>query len=376
MGFFSKKGNESVALISIDSSSVGGALVHLPSAAAPVIYYSARNIIEPKPHESPEEAMFRTLHSVAQELVVKGAPILRKETGSGHSDRIVVSIGSPWQKTNIVTETLSEKTPFVFSPALLRQVVRRSGEIEKGYVESAKKVIATILNGYDVPEPVGKKISRADIIMLSSQLQKSVVMEVEKTLRKTYHTHQVQVTAFAPVSYEVFRKLYPHERDFLVLQVSEESTDLVFIKRGVLANVGSEPYGIGTLLRDVQTATELTPADDPLKIVNSERNEKYGVQVDEARTAWIAQLRGWLETFANKNALPRTLFLLSDQSCREYLKRLLDDQSLRTLWLTDDPLHIVTVQPSQFSKFVVSKTPEELDVFMAMLALFSTIPKG
>jgi hypothetical protein len=341
MGLFGTKVKlASVALIDIDSSSVGGALAHLSSNDAPVVYFTIRQTIEAREHEEISEAMLRTLAELSDKLVTLGAPILRQETGSGHIDRIFVSVGAPWQKTKIRIEAISETKPFVFTQAILAEVIKKGEEIPAGYTKSDEAVVATLLNGYETEKPFGKKATRADIIILSSLLDQKVAKEIEKTLRATYHTHALTLTIFASVSYAAFRDIYPHEKNFLLLQVAGEATDIAFVKRGFLVDVASIPHGLNDL---------------------REENEKE----------WLSYIEASFQDASVRHALPRTLFLLADESARDYLKRLLDSSSMRSLWLTDDPLRVISVVPAHFAQFVKSRGNAEGDVFLALLALFS-----
>jgi hypothetical protein len=389
MGLFGTKAKHaSVVLIDIDSSSVGGALAHLATGEPPITYFTVRQQIEAKEHEDTSEAMLRTLTELANRLVTSGAPILRQETGSGHIDRIFVSVGAPWQKTKIRIEAISETKPFVFTQAILAEITKKGEEIPVGYIKSDESVVATLLNGYETAKPFGKRATRADMIILSSLLDEKVAKEIEKSLRKTYHTHALTLTTFASVSYAAFRDIYPHEKDFLLLQVSGEATDIAFVKRGFLVDVASIPHGINDLVRGSvseggekqeplvdlglarQANRESVLASTP-PLIDPNRNARFSARIEGAEKEWLQFIETSLQDASARHALPRTLFLLADENAREYLKRLLNSSSMRSLWLTDDPLRVISVVPAHFAQFVKSRGNAEGDVFLALLALFS-----
>jgi hypothetical protein len=373
MALFSKKEIISFALVDINSTSVGVALAHVSAGSPPLLYYTERTTIESKEHETSEEAMLRTLHTAAEQLVTKGGPMLRQETGSGHIDRIVVSVGSPWQKTTVRIETLEDKKPFIFTKALMADVTHRGEELPEGYTKSSETVVATLLNGYETPVPFNKKASRADLVILSSLLDTNVSKDVESLLRKTYHTHALTLTGFAPVAYSSFRNLYPHEKDFLVIEVSEEATDIAFVKHGLLMNVATVDHGINDLIRDVQEgAKKITPtAEGGSSLMDPVRNASFAQQAAAASKIWLDKLSVVFREFAVRSALPRTLFLLAGPEARDYLRNTLASQELRALWLTDDPLRVITVVPAHFANFVKNRGTAEGDVFLSLLALFS-----
>ncbi len=97
-------------------------------------------------------------------------------------------------------ETLQAVRPFTFTKKLLNDTVEKSAHVPEDRIDSGEAVIATILNGYEIPNPFGKQVKRVELVILSSTLLKSVTESVEKTLRKAFHTHEVSFTGFAPVS--------------------------------------------------------------------------------------------------------------------------------------------------------------------------------
>lgn len=380
---FNSKSRSSVVLIDIGSSSVGGAYAHYEDGKPVAMYYSVRQDIEQRTTESANEdigtAMLRTLEAVCTELIEKGAPTLRRETGSGHAASVVVSVAAPWQETKVRTETIAPGKSFVFTRSLLSEVVSSHEQIPEGRVRSGESVIATILNGYEIRNPIGMRAKRAEVVILSSTLDSQITKEIQKRVRHFYHTHNITFAAFAPIAYAVMRELYPHEKDFLVLDVSGEGTDLAFVKNGLLVDVATTPHGTNALLTATRTAERMTVEEEaraaratfvPPNYVNPDRNARFASRVEAAKEEWLLDLTGLLKQFAESHPLPRTLFLLADDGARDYLRRALDSQTLHSLWLSDEPLSIIPVLQEQFSSRVKAVAEAEGDIFLAILALY------
>lgn len=45
---------------------------------------------------------------------------------------------------------------------------------------------------------------------------------------------------------------------------------------------------------------------------------------------------------------------------------------MRSLWLTEDPLRVISVVPSHFAQFIKVRGEAEGDIFLMLLAIFST----
>lgn len=374
---FGKKERSTIILIDIGSASVGGAYAHF-TKGHPTIYYTARVPIQRRKDETVDDGMLRALTEVTDLLVREGAPAVHREVGSAHADGILISIASPWQETKVRTETLQSVRPFLFTKTLLADTVAKSAQVAEDRIDSGQSVIATILNGYEIPNPFGKHVKRVELVILSSTILKSATEAIEAVLRKAFHTHTMTFTGFAPASYQVFRDLYPHERDYLLLDISGEGSDLAFVQRGLLLDVGSIPHGTHALLSLGHAATDEAIQHKESELdrglgasyLDPSRNARFGARVQAAEAEWMSGLSNLLKDFATRHALPRTLFLLADDDVRGFLMRTLDTEVLHTLWLSDEPLRIVPVTPAQFAPYVRIHGAATGDIFLSLLALF------
>lgn len=362
--FFSGKKRTSIVLVDADSGSVGGAYAHFIEGKPPRVYFTARLPIDTAGDRPTSEDMLRTLKELTETLVSAGAPILQRETGSGHVDSIVVSIGSPWQKTIVSVETIEEKDEreFIFTKKMIDDLQKRT--LEKGRVSTGDVVIATLLNGYETAHPFGKRAKRADLITLSSTVDEDVLRKVEATLRSAYHTHAIEYTTFASLSYAVLRDMYPHEKNFLVIDFSGDATDLAFVKGSLLVDVSSVPFGTHKFSEAIRGTHR------GAGVIDLTRNQAFGERVQNLETEWTKLLVEAFKEFSKRHALPRTVFLIASQEARDFAKRLLDTPALHALWLSDEPLRILPVLPSQFSSFIETRGSASGDVTLAMLALY------
>ncbi len=376
---FKKKETFSRVLLTIDSSHVSGAYVRYQEKKLPAIIFAVSHPIRPRAEEEAASAMLRAVDTVGSDLIEKGAPALRRETGSGRVDDVLISVAGPWQETRVRSETVQPGAPFTFTRKMLGEVLAGNTGLPPNRISFGDTVIATILNGYPTAKPLGKTAKRAEIVILSSTLDRAMTDQVRARMRKLYHTHTISFTAFAPVTYRVLRDLYPHEKDFLMLTVASEGTGITFVKGGLLVDVGMLPLGISSLLSATRDAERLTVEEEnglasslgnQPGYVNPDRNARFSVRADAARDEWLKGLADLLKGFAERHALPRTLFVLADPAARSYLSRALDSSILHALWLSDEPLSIITLQPSQFSSQIAVRTDADTDTPILMLALY------
>jgi predicted RNA methylase len=365
MGFFNKKERGAV-LIDIGSSSVGGAFMYEKQGEPPVLCYTIRQDVERRDDEEIGEATTRTLSNVCDMLVSEGAACLYREAGNAHIDMVLASVSAPWQETKVSTVSIHEEVPFVFSRALMQKAVSATPpSVDR--VVSDTSVIATALNGYITEQPWGKRAERADLTVLTSTLDKAIMRGITTTLRKAFHAHRIEITAFAPVAYAVLSNLYPLQKEFVLIDVSGTATDALLVKNGIIAGVHSIPSGVHDLLVAARGAAKNTGNSI---VIDPARNAGFGPKVAEAESVWLSGIKKMLTEFASEHPLPRSVFLLADEGTRDFLKRLLDTSTLRTLWLSDEPLSVIPLAPEHTASVVRARGLAEGDIFLSMLAIY------
>lgn len=340
MAWFSfRKRSRTVVVIDIGSGSVGGAYAHYIEGETPILYYTVRIPVEPRGGEGIEAATRSALKHVERRLVEEGAPTLRRETGTGSADTVLAAIAAPWQEFQVVSRSIARPNPFIFTKHTLDELLREIPDPESGRVLAGTDVLATILNGYETANPIGRRTRKADVVMLASTLDMRIADAVRTSLQTAFHTHGLHIGAFLPAAYAVFKDLYPLQREFLMLDVSGAATDVALVRQGLFA--GSETFYEGTL------------------------------SLGSGAGAWQAGLTKALGALKETQPLPRTLFLFSDDEHRERLKQLLEETSLQSLWLPGEGVSVVPVLPGQLAAHVKTRGLAEADVFLATLALYA-----
>ena len=359
MGFFTKKA-QGVVLIDIGSASVGGAYLCVRENQPPLLCYTARIPVSIREKETVTEAMLRALDTLCKQLITEGAPALYREAGDAHIEMVLATVAAPWQETIVRTVTLEERYKFVFTRHLMERAVRANAPIT-GRTITDTSIISTKLNGYETDNPWNKHTDRADLTVLTSTIDTDVVASITKTLRASFHSHHLEIAAFAPIAYSVVANLYPLQKDFVVIDVSGTATDVLLVRHGVIASVRSLSLGVA----------HLSPPEPRSMDTLSTRMTKHATDARElAEGRWLLELRRVLAESATENPLPSTIFLLADEDSRTYLKELIDTSTLRSLWLSSDPLALIPLAPEHTSSVVRVRGLAEGDVFLSMLALF------
>lgn len=376
--FFGGTQTEVVVLIDISSDSVGGAYVALQKGMSPVLQYTVRVLIPPS-RELTLKKMEAALEDLLKDLITRGAPATRDAIGNARIGRIIVSVAPPWQETNIRTEHLEEKDSreFVFTHGKMQEAMHRSAQEIEGRIRTEEVAVAIMLNGYETPEPFGKHVKHADLVILSSHIESETEKRIRTLVSGAFHTHDVRLTSFVSSTHAVLRDVFPHEHDFLMLAISGEAADLVLIKQNVPRDIVSLPVRMSALA-EAKRADGIVgaPIHDKVLDLTETSSKAAPKRIQNAKDRWLAGITEGLQSVHKRSPLPQTIFLIADKAYRDFAKDLLDSPSLRSLWLSDRPLSILAVQPSHLEPFIRAQGDAQVDLFLSTLALYAQKIEG
>jgi hypothetical protein len=360
--FLGKQRARNIAVVDLSSTSAAAAYATYSGIAPPQIIFSAREPAEA--YGSGAAGSLRALDAVAREMTSKGAPLLRKVTGTGSVEEVILLLGDPWQKTSLSIKIVEKDKPFIFTKSLLTEAVP-SG--------SRATIVSTVLNGYDSPEPVGKKVKRAEIAVLSSTTDGEVERLAKRAIRTFTGAAPLSLLSFPEAATAVLKGFFPHERDFLALRIGNETTEIAFVRDGYPAGVETAATGAGAFSSAAGHAG--VSSAGVAGIIDREKSGRLETHMQGAEQAWVTAMHDAFLKVAAEGALPRTLFLFADEEVLPLFKRLLDAPDLHTLWLSDEPLSVIPMQRGSLSASM-RKADDQLedDVVLDVLCLTARTP--
>ena len=331
--FRDKKKSESVVLVDIGTDSIAGACVRYAGTELPAILYTRRLPVEAREDEPREKAVIRALRILTDTLIREGAPILVRTTGTGRIDAILASINGPWQTSSVRIEQFEQETPFIFTKSLVTKALERNTAPSSEKFLADESTVGTILNGYETHNPYGKKAHRASVIILTSLIDKLVAEGIRMALESAYHSKHILSIAGNSLRYQAMQKVFPHERNALILDAMGHSTSLALVRNGLLVSI-----------------IEIPGAD--------------------TTDAWIESMGRELAELAKNYPLPRTIFLLARETEISSLRQTIDAAHLGKLWLSDNPPKIVSVLGNHMGGLVRHADAVSLDLSIILMAIY------
>lgn len=307
LGFFDKKGSETMLFIDIGAASVAGAAAIRSRGEAWSFAYTKRVPIEEHPGEPIEGALTRALETVADALVSEGAPAIARAGGNPRARAMMISLDAPWQETQLRTEKIERRDAFTVTRQMLSQTLKKSLPEVAGKTPVDESVIGTIINGYETRDPFGKRGRRVSFILLTSYIATDTAERIVRTLRKRFPHAHLTTIAGPSMRYRALAAVFPHEHDALIIDATAPSVSIALVRRGLLMAV-----------------SETGPAE-----------------VESA--AWMSGIESALAKLASAYPLPRTVLLLARETEVAHVRETLDSPNLGKAWLVDSPPKIISV---------------------------------
>ena len=266
MGIFShnkdKEKGKLVLVFDIGSSSVGGALFWKEKSGIPKIVLAFREPIALDKNIDVNQFLSLTIKSL--EIVVNKIYM----TGMGAPKMIFCVLSSPWHVSQTRIIKLKKNVPFVFTSkladALLQKELFLFEAEEENFVEymhagnSVRSIelknIQMRLNGYETLKPLDQKIEELEMTVFISISPDQVLKKIEETIMQHFHSSDIKFSSFVMTSFAVVRDLYINQENFLLIDVGGEVTDIFMIKKNILHESISFPFGLNFIIREVASA--------------------------------------------------------------------------------------------------------------------------
>ncbi len=380
----SKHKEKTILVVDIGSASVGVALVALSPKKNPHILLSEREEIPsqpelsaPKLRRAMEGALGRALRTIGKNL--------RKHHYSLPA-RVVCTLSAPWslEKTrHIITES---ESLFVVTERMVDDIL----EVDMGNLKQElsgtlptedifvfeRRVLGASLDGYQVSSPFGRKTTRLDTIALFGVSSKKVMDGIVSYIGRVFHTKQIEWSSFSLASFSAIRDIFPHEKDFLLLDITGEATTVSLIKNDLLDQSLFFPRGRNTLIRELSLGMNVPheAAGSLFKMylrgtLNEQKHEQVKRILKESSQGWVSRLEKTLTALHKEGNLPHTVFFNADKEVAQFYHEILSEIGTGFGGAFFFPRY---VDPQVFRGFITSEEGISRDPFLVIGALLAS----
>ena len=379
---FSSQDETISLLVDIGSASVGGALVKTEKGKPPHVLRTTREDISFQDALSANRflvAMNRSLDKVLKTLQAE-----TKTTGN--PAHIFCTLSSPWFILKTRDIHIARENDFVVTEKVLddfinEDIARMKEELKETLPPDdvkiiEKKIIQMKLNGYEIKNPYGQKISRMELLMTVGVSSGKVIESIERKLGNFFHVKSVHFGAFPIAAFSAIRDIFPTENNFLFLDVTGEATDVSLVNNDLLVGTLSFSRGKNFFVREISAELRTVHEEAATLFAMFLRNEldparqaEVASVVTRAENEWLTRFEKTMSTLAEKGAIPRKVFFTTDASVEPLFSRLIG--SAKSDLLMRAALDVQYLDQLIVANFVSFETEIVRDPFLVIEALLA-----
>ncbi len=334
---FGKKQNLSL-LVDIGNGSIAGAIaISSPFKKTKILYCSRKafDIVDIQSNTKLANNMYGLLNDILSDI--------SKDQAKKHTkiSNVVVSFSSPWIVLNTKLIHISEEKPFIVTEAFINDVINKEEVVFKNELESEtlkslhtnsievldKTIVSSRLNDYSLKNIIGKKTNILDASVCLSAVSKAVAGKVRSIVSK--HTglsdEDISLHSFSLVSFLVIRDFFVSDNDFIIMDVTGETTDISLVQSGVLIKNTSFLSGRNFIIRQISKKLNISHklAQSMFrlymleKIDDKSKDTVYEVLTDVEKE-WSIYLEDALLDLSSNMVLPSKIFLTADDDVASF----------------------------------------------------------
>jgi hypothetical protein len=356
MSIFSghKKKDELILVFNIGSSSVGGALFEAQSSGIPKIVLSVREPIVLEEKVNIENFLLLTTKSL--EIVADKI----YKSGLGAPSQIFCVLSSPWYASQTRIIDFKKNTPFVFNEKLADDLIKKEIKIfeeehKLKYNNIDNKVrtielknIKTMLNGYEMSNPLNQKAKELEMVVFVSISGEQALKKIEDAIGKYFHSKQIRFSSFVMSFFTVVRDMYPKQENFLLVDIGGEVTDISMIKKSTLRESMSFPLGRNFLTRGVakDLNCSLGEANSFISLFKDGHAEesiakKLTLILNKLRTEWLKNFQDSLANISKDISIPSTIYIAIDKDLVDFFSETIKTEQFSQYTLTESKFEVI-----------------------------------
>jgi cell division ATPase FtsA len=319
MGLFSaKKQEEFIGVIAISSGAVSGAVFLKTQNDLPVVVADSLKRL-PVVEKGSEHRIEKNILKKLDEVLV----CLLEEVKVKPS-KIYCILSAPFAFAEIRTIKIGKDKEFVFTRKIEDSVITNEVKIfrdsgEENSVLIDKKVTNVLLNGYSVDNPYGIKAKNVELEVFLSASYKNFINALEDKIHKTFKS-RIFFSSNMLASFVFARDVFSLSKESIILDISEENTEIVFSKSGYMASTASIPFGMNYLIRVISEDLMVSypQAESMLNLYNdgllSHENEKeIKSTIEHLMERWMGSMkRVFTEILPSRN-IPHRIFIKTNE---------------------------------------------------------------
>jgi len=335
------------------------------------------------------EGITGALKKVAHSLAVgsKGAPtevvcFLSAPFYASQTQKIKKTAPKPFPVTRKLLEDLVAEEVGKFKkskPTFFRELEGKNKDAHE-IIESV--LVKITLNGYDLPDyhhQLTEELTAHHYLSLASS---SILDRFRASVASAWPNTTIQFHSFAYAFSQALLGVAEGKKNFLVLDIGGEISEVSLIWQEILLNTISFPLGRNWLVRKLAKTFATTPIEAysslklySLKTQTPAVTDKIDKLLVEAKEEWLKAFRGALERAVDNSLLPENVFALADPVVVDIFRGWLKDEQFENLTIGNKNFAVNILPEDIFGNFCSHGSINTHDFTLMVEAIFCDIIK-
>lgn len=258
-----------------------------------------------------------------------------EKNSESHISQCLVSLASPWFISEPRTISIKNEKEFIITTEFLEDVLdkeykkfdqnKKNTDMDEGDIGKWQKletvVTSVLLNGYNLKNSLGKKAKICDIHIYLSSAPTFITETIKKQLERHLHINNEAISfhSFPIVSISAIERIFPSDPDYIVVDITSETTDLMIVVNHIPSRILSVPAGKNTIIRLLAKYSNTLP-DIALSTfhmyLKGELDDQTLLQMqipmENIEKEWSVYLENIISELSPSATLPSRLYITSD----------------------------------------------------------------
>ena len=384
--WFSEKSGSNTLVIDISSGSTAAALVRTKKGSVPEIITRTRNTYTNANLENTDSLEKNLLVSLNTSLsyIINQLPTLKNMGYESRIDKALVTLSSPWVESDVKIVEIKEEKDFEFNNKILRSVLEEerkifSSKLENYFEEESEifesAVMDLYLNGYPSGETMKEKVREVEVNFILSASTKQLLRKIKDEIEKVVDLKEgIVMHSFMYVFYKVLSHSFRNLNSALLINMTSDASDVMFIRHKGLAISTALPFG-PDVITEALSAKLNVPGEIAQSylslfadgVLDQPTTESIDHIITERENSWKIIWEGVSKKIVDNSDVPYSIFLLAPYGFGKLVKIFLES-------IFPDRKIILLGDTNKFTKELVKGEEKNIgDENISILSSFSNL---
>ncbi len=389
LNFFKKeKRYQTIAVIDIGSSSIGGSIVHFDGKGEPRFCPTIQKTVREEIVYQDSIDFKRFISSTTQAIEKVITELLRSTNFVPEAYYCFLSSPFYVAQTRIIEKKFD--MPTKITKDLINDLV--AAEIEKFKTAHAhlyaelpqdtatlleSKVMSTTLNGYETHKPEGQVTESLRLAQFTSIASTEVLKGLRETVMRASHAHDIYFHSGLFATFSTLRDVFTTNHTFLIIDVTGELTDVGVVNDGILTENISFPFGKNTLVRKLaeKQGSIFPEAASALALYLSgahgeNKKDDLSKVIDQLGEEWLEAFKKTLKVIRSSALIPETMMVLGDNEVSRLFVQWIEKESFNDFTLSTHRFTINFLETETLKGFCTHLDTSKYDTTLMAETLF------